>query len=107
MEQESLLLEQQDVFEQHPLASPQAASRTNFARKEDRRKFMVTRPVRTHVAGRLEKPLIKFGETQPDTVRWSTSYHATYLRVDSNRQASPVAENFWNLAVGRTISFVL
>lgn len=96
MEHESQLLEQEDVFEQHPLASPHAASSTNFAREEDRIKFMVTLPVRTHVAGRLEKPLIEFGETQPDTVHWSTSYDATYLPADSNRQASPVAENFSN-----------
>ena len=40
--QESLVVQQVGVDEQHPLAIPQAASSISFVRREDRRRFIVT-----------------------------------------------------------------
>lgn len=47
---------------QHPLASPQAASSINFARKEVGKRFIVTLPVRTQGARRLENSFIEVKE---------------------------------------------
>jgi hypothetical protein len=55
------------VVEQHPLANPQAASSISFARIEDWRKFMVTLPVRTEGAGRVENSFIEIGENTDRT----------------------------------------
>jgi hypothetical protein len=61
-------VQQAGVVEQHPLASPQAASRISFALNEDRRMFIVALPVRTQGAGRVENSFIEVVE---NTVRAS------------------------------------
>ena len=52
----------QEFVEQHPLANPQAASSTSFARNDDRRMFIVALPVRTQGAGRVKNSFIEVWE---------------------------------------------
>ena len=78
---------QHGVVEQHPLASPQAASSISFALNEDRRMFIVALPVRTQGAGRVENSFIEVREnTCRATQGWSSQLSVTCLLSASSQQ---------------------
>ena len=70
---------QLDVVEQHPLVSPQAVSSISFALNEDRRRFIVTLPVRTQGAGRVENSFIEDREKTCLTESGDSVYSALLM----------------------------